>query len=160
MNPVIEKLYYSLPIWAQDIAVSVYGIKLFYERYGGIHKQYFERLQQTEFFSKNNMDEIVDRLFIKTIRHAASNVPFYRKLIEKKKVNINEFNSIADIVKLPIVSKQMLQEKPQDFMASNFKKRQLLVTNTSGTSGKPLNIFIDKDSRHRAYAFFSLSKNI
>lgn len=158
MNRRVETLYYLLPVWAQSLALSVYGAKLWHERYAGRHSKYYERLQREEFLTKEDVQQLIDSLFLEQLSIAFQTVPFYRHFSKKNSIDIGEFSGVSDIAQLPIITKEMIQHSPSEFVSVNYHTEKLININTSGTSGKPLHIFIDRDSRRRAYSFFSLSK--
>lgn len=53
----------------------------------------------------------MNNILSKIIKHASENVPFYRELYSKNKVDISvSDNQIEDIKKIPIVKKQFFLE--------------------------------------------------
>jgi phenylacetate-CoA ligase len=158
MNAVIEKIYFKSPIFLQNIMTSVYGYKLYRERYIGYFEKYLSELLKTQWYGKNEIGKFVENQFISIFQHAIKNVPFYQELVKTEKIKPGDIKRISDIEKLPIISKEHIRENPEYFLADGFKKKGLITINTSGTTGKTLKIFVDKDSRRFAYAFYSRLK--
>lgn len=158
MNTFIEKIYFKSPIFLQNIMTSLYGYKLFRERYIGRHDKYLEQLLSSQWYNKNEMEKIVENQFISIFHHAIKNVPFYQELVQTGKIKPNDIKGVSDIEKLSIISKEQIRQNPEYFLADGFNKKDLITINTSGTTGKTLKIFVDKDSRRYAYAFFSRLK--
>lgn len=159
MNTFIERMYFKSPVFLQNIMTSLYGYKLYRERYIGSHDRYLEQLLKSQWYKKDEIEKFVENQFISIFHHTIKNVPFYQKLVQTGKIKLNEIRGISDIGNLPIISKEQIRKNPEYFLADGFNKKDLVTINTSGTTGKTLKIFVDKDSRRYAYAFFSRLKN-
>lgn len=158
MNSLIEKLYFNSPIIIQNIFISLYGYKLFRERYIGNHKKYFKHLLDSQWLSKKEIDDYTNKHFLDIFRYAVTKVPFYKELCQKGIISPVEVKNISDIKKIPILSKEQIRGNPCKFLAEGIRKSDVIVINTSGTTGKTLKIFVDHDSRRYAYAFYSRLK--
>lgn len=153
MNNIIEKIYHRVPIFLQNILVSIYGYKLYRERYNQNSKKYLRRLQESERFTQARMDEFIDKQFVSLAKTAIENVPFYRQWAEDNQITVSDITGVADLSRFPIVKKSFLRESPGDFVSD--KSHDLIKLNTSGTTGSPLDIYCSKDDRTYHYAFFS-----
>lgn len=137
---------------------SLYGYKLYRERYTGNYKQYFSFLLESQWDSKEKVVGQTNSRFLGICNHAIKNVPYYRNLRQQGVISPDKIRSIADIEKIPILSKEPLRENPEQFLADGFSLKDIIVINTSGTTGKTLKIFVDLDSRRYSYAFYSRLK--
>jgi len=158
VNTFVEEAYFKSPIFIQNIMTSFYGCKLHRERYAGNHDKYLEELLRSQWHKKKEIERLIDKKFVTIFHHAVKNVPFYRELVRTGKILPSDIRGISDIERLPIISKEQVRESPRKFLADGFSKRELIVINTSGTTGKTLKIFVDKDSRRYSYAFFTRLK--
>jgi phenylacetate-CoA ligase len=158
MNSFIENMYFMSPLCVQNALVSLYGLKLYRERYIGGHSKYLSSLLNSQWLDSDQMRRFVDQKFIEIINHAVNSVPFYKKLVSQGKLDPKKIKGINDLKRFPIITKEEIRETPEDFLSSEIPKNQLIVVNTSGTTGKTLKIYIDKNSRRYAYAFFSRLK--
>jgi phenylacetate-CoA ligase len=138
--------------------ISIYGYKLYRERYVGNYDKYLAELLKSQWYNKQELRRLVEKKFISIFHHAIERVPFYRELAKRGKIDASRVRGISDIERLPIISKEQVRENPEKFLADGFSKRKLIVINTSGTTGKTLKIFVDKDSRRYSYAFFTRLK--
>jgi len=159
MNRIVENIYFKSPVILQNFLISAYGYKLFHERYSGNHDKYLKVLLKTQWYTKEKLMDLINKTFVELFNHAILTVPFYQKLLEKGIISKKDIRSIEDIKKLPIISKEMIRENPTEFLSKKYKEKSLITINTSGTTGKTLNIFVDRDSRRYAYAFFSRLKD-
>ena len=157
MNSISEKIYFASPVFIQNILVSVYGYKLYRERYVGNHAKYLTELLKSQWNSRDAVLSQVNKDFLAIVRHSFKNVQYYRELQEKGVVSIDDITSIEDLRKIPILSKEQIRENPELFLSDGYKNNYITI-NTSGTTGKTLKIFVDYDSRRYGYAFFSRLK--
>lgn len=153
MNSLINHLYYQFPVPLQNILVSLYGFKLYHERYSQNAGNHLLRLMESEFIDKGNMLRLQETLFLSVARHAIATVPFYQHWAKFKKIDASDIKTLADLRQFPILEKEQIRENPKQFLSLSHKK--LITLNTSGTSGTPLTIFTDSESRTLHYAFFS-----
>lgn len=102
-----------------------------------------------------------------TVRYAAAHVPFYREMFKAEGIDPLGIRTAADLARLPIVEKQDVQAAPERFVADTAEGRNALIMPSSGTSGKPMQIYQSQDyllantahdGRHRAVVTEILGK--
>lgn len=75
------------------------------------------------------------------VQHAWNHVPFYRDLYDDAGVDIAAFRGLADLEKLPVVTRQQLQKTPPEHLVSRGVPLDTMVTRkTSGSIGAPIAI--------------------
>ena len=72
----------------------------------------------------------------KQVRHVYDHVPYYRALMDEKGVKPEDIVTLADLSKLPFLSKDDLREAYPDGMLGVPKKDCVCIHSTSGTTGK------------------------
>ena len=81
---------------------------------------------------------------LRKIVHFADTVPLYHEKFKKSGVSLGDITGIADIQKLPIVSKEDFKKYyPDGIIPSDRKKSQYVEIATSGTTGKSLALYVD-----------------
>jgi phenylacetate-CoA ligase len=155
---IIEKLYFNSPVLLQNILTSIYGYKLYRERYSGNHDTYLAQIMASQFNSEEEMRKHVEKKFMMLFQHAVRHVPYYRNLVQTGKIKIDDIRGISDLGQLPIIKKEQIRVNPDIFLADSVRRNDLITINTSGTTGKTLKIYVDKDSRKLGYSFFSRLK--
>jgi phenylacetate-coenzyme A ligase PaaK-like adenylate-forming protein len=153
MNNIVDRLYHRAPVALQNIFVSIYGYKLYRERYNQNAKQHLDCLQRSQYFTQAEMDKFVDEQFVSLAKIAIETVPFYRRWAKENRVSASDINGVADLPLFPIIKKSVLRRNPRDFVSDSAK--DLIKLNTSGTTGSPLDIYCSRDDRTYHYAFFS-----
>jgi len=158
MNKLIEKIYFLSPVIIQNLLISLYGYKLYRERYIGNHDSDLDELLDSQWLSKKTIEKNDNDKFLEFFQYAIKHVPYYKNLVEEGKINPLEIKSILDIEKLPILSKEDVRKNADLLISDEYDINDLIVINTSGTTGKTLNIYISREARRYAYAFFSRFK--
>ncbi len=70
--------------------------------------------------------------------HAYENVAFYRELFDRRGVRPGQIRGVADIGRIPVVTKQDLRAAPvPSTVARGYDPARLLTAKTSGASGEP-----------------------
>jgi phenylacetate-CoA ligase len=137
---------------------SIYGAKLYRERYSSPWKKHFEYLMRTQFMSDEELKKIQIDSFKNLLSHAVENVPYYQKNMRLDKPEIEAVSSMEILRELPTLEKRILRETPEMLISKSYDTKKLIKINTSGTAGTPLTIYISPDARKKNYAFFERSK--
>lgn len=75
------------------------------------------------------------------VRHAYERVPYYRRLFDDAGLKPGDVASLDDLPRIPITSRQDLQEQPAgDLISSGVDPASLVTHRTSGSSGAPLTV--------------------
>lgn len=90
------------------------------------------------------------------IQLAYARVLFYKKLWDEHGVHPEDIGTLADICKLPITSKQMLKQYPQEeMMIKSFPAGDYKWVTTSGSTGEPFCFPVSKsDEFSRDHVFY------
>ena len=97
-----------------------------------------ERYYQPEIetASREQIRAWQDERLVKQVKHVWDNVPYYRKKMEEAGVTPADIKGVADIRKLPFVTKADLREGyPYGLLAEDLKNC-VRIQSTSGTTGK------------------------
>ena len=111
-----------------------------------VHR-YLRFLLQSAQWSENRMAEYQDRRFRQLMSHVSVHVPFYRDWLGEHGLCAADFQTMADVVKLPIVDKAMIRnEGISRFMADNVSPRQRMVSHSSGSTGEPFEFYVSREA--------------
>lgn len=150
-----DKIYNISPIFLQNILVSAYGAKLFYERYFNKDTAFFNNLIESQWFDdskirNNQLSKLHDLLF-----NACTTVKYYRSNNYCLDLNTNKKDSFDALNSFPILEKETVRTNWHDFISSKYNHIKLIKLNTSGTTGKSLKVYLDYSSRRASYCFTS-----
>lgn len=108
-------------------------------------------IPEIEKKSSEEIKSFQEDLLRKQLIYLNENSPYYSKLFKSNHIDIEEIKSIEDLIKIPVTTKDDLQEFNDDFLC--VKRNQIAdYVTTSGTSGDPVWIALsDKDLDRLAY---------
>ena len=108
---------------------------------------FFRFLQQSQYWSRQQIDDFQNERLKLMIAHAYENVPFYREKMDGLGLKPDDIQSKADLHKLPIISKaQIKKEGSGRFTAKNIPSKQITQQGSSGSTGEPLRFIRDKEA--------------
>jgi len=116
------------------------------EPHGIKFNEFQKQLEETQWFSKEQLEEIQLIKLKKIVSFAAKNVPFYKNAFKKAKIKPSDIKSLEDIEKLPIVSKAQVIENPNNFISKNYAEFYPFRFSSGGTTGKKLEFYIGSDA--------------
>ncbi len=93
-------------------------------------------LNNSQWLSLSEIKEMQNRKFLKLINHCKENVPYYKKIDCFSKVK-----SLDDIIKLPWLTKKIIEENYEDLKATNYPEKRFVPNSTSGSTGETLRFF-------------------
>ncbi len=152
---MLTKIYDNSPVFVQNMMVSAYGAKLFYERYFRRDKEFMNKLMESQWFSRDQLISLQRDKLRELLRHAAYSVPYYRKIFADLSLNLDDINRLEDLGKLPFLQKETLRTRARDLVSTTIPTGSLVPLNTSGTTGKSLRVYVDLPSRRKCYCFTS-----
>ncbi|MFR9541635.1 MAG: AMP-binding protein [Rikenellaceae bacterium] len=90
-----------------------------------------------QFSNSEEIEKYQSNILREEIEYISQNSPFYRKMFSSEGISPSEIKSIADLQRLPVTTKEMLQRYNNDFIA--VPRPQIIdYVTTSGTLGDPV----------------------
>ena len=118
--------------------LRIYSRKRFY-----LKSQYWDR----ETIERYQFQKMRDMLI-----HAGDNVPYYRELFRSVHFDLRKFKSLKDIERVPLLDKENIRKDPEKFIADHRQTIHGYWKFTTGSTGTPLKLFLDKDCHINKYA--------
>lgn len=128
--------------------------------------RYVKEVERLYGMSPEELRARNEKRFLEIFRLAYTKSPFYSKLYKEHGIALSDIKTLADIKKLPVVSKEMIREHPEELLTC--PKWLTWKNHTSGTTGTPLVIYESWDSIwrnqadmccYRKYCGFSVGKD-
>lgn len=101
-------------------------------------------MEKTQWWSYSEIKKLQLRRLKKLLHHANNNVPFYHKIFKKLNFLPENISKVEDLNKLPILTKEIIRNNFEDLYARNYLKENLIPTCTSGSTGSPMNFYVDR----------------
>ena len=105
--------------------------------------KFLKYLEQSQFYSLERLKQIQFEKLQKLLSHAYENCPYYYDLFNKSGFSLTGIRSLNDIGKIPLLTKNDIRTHKSRMIATNISKKKLIPKKTSGSSGVPLELFID-----------------
>lgn len=87
--------------------------------------------------------------------YAGKYVPYYRTLFREIGLDTASFRGIEDLQKIPLLDKETLRTRQNEFIADAVHELDAQIEKTSGSTGTPLTLMIDRHSRANKYAAYA-----
>ncbi len=112
-------------------------------------------LEQAQWWDREKLYQERERRLRRLVRVAAAEVPFYRDLFERARVNSDEIRSPEDLRRLPVLTKAMLRASPH--RTTRDTGLPLYRKSSSGSTGAPFTLLEDADTAGFYRASFMLA---
>jgi len=139
MNRLIAK-YIGYPL--QDI---VKGTSIIKE---------LEFLKRSQFWSTKEIYDYQLLKLKKLIDYSKANVPYYTDLFVKLNISSSDINSLNDLNKIPILTKEILREEGPRLISRKKHKFKVKSGKTGGTTGVPVKVLKDENNRSFTWASY------
>lgn len=88
------------------------------------------------------------------VAHAYAQVPYYRDLLDRADVAPRDIRSVEDLQKIPLLTKAMVVTHFEALTARHAWRYGPRRTRTSGSSGPPVEFYLDKASRVLEFVYY------
>jgi len=133
------EVYWRLPVFLQEAALSAYANRLDRLYYGLDYEEWRERFKRWRSWSRTDADKWQSQQLEQLIQLAATRIPYYRK--EWKKIDWKSIRTPSDLHLLPRLEKQSIRQNEQAFIVEGLNPKSLWMEKTSGTTGTSLRIY-------------------
>jgi phenylacetate-CoA ligase len=144
--------YYKLPKSVKTFLGSLYGAVPLRIRFGHEYTQYKKSL---DLFLESDMQYKLDFQFnktVETLQFAKDHIPHYQNLFKEYGFDIGDFKDFSDLKKIPVLTKQMIQNKLDDLYTDVVDTP--VAYYTGGSSATPMKIYAPLSSsraKEKAY---------
>lgn len=141
-----------LPDPVKKRARKIYGMFPSSIRYGKTFEKTYNFLQESQWWSKDKLEEYQLQELNNLLNHAYENVPYYKRILNERGLKPRDIQDFKDLKELPYLTKDDFKNNFKDLIARNVDLSKLSIINTSGTTGKPLQFYSDSDSDQKELA--------
>jgi phenylacetate-CoA ligase len=104
-------------------------------------------LQSTERWSLEALRDLQVGMIRRLLRHAYQHTPHYRQVMNECNVRPEHINSIGDLARLPLLDRDTVRAT-MDTRLSSVPPGVAVKKTTSGTTGEPIVVKYNAESRH------------
>lgn len=103
-------------------------------------------LYKSQYWTREQIDNYQNIKLKEIIKHSYENVPFYTELFLDLRLKPEDIQTKADLIKLPIITKDDLKKNKSKHLAKNIPPKQLVLASSSGSTGEPFRYYKTKYS--------------
>ncbi|MCK4733521.1 MAG: phenylacetate--CoA ligase family protein, partial [Methanophagales archaeon] len=154
MNTSLKQFVASLPHPLLQGMRYAYGAIPLSIRYGKVFRETYAFLQESQWWSKEQLEEYQLQQLSKLLHHAYENVPYYRRVFDEKGLKPKDIQDFKDLQQLPYLTKQIIQDNLEDLKARNYSPSKFQYVTTGGSTGIPMGFYLEKGvSNAKEWAF-------
>ena len=142
----IMKIYDRLPVFLQNMACTLEGIRVRRKKYGSLTKKYLPGFMERGRWSYQKKCQYRDKQLRKMVTYCYHHVSYYHQLFDKMGIDYRSIQKLEDLAVLPILNKKIVQEHYKDFVADNISERDCYHMHTSGTTGSSFKFLYSKEA--------------
>lgn len=156
MSRFTSVIYNNVPVFLQNVAVSVYGLRWHTRRFGGIFSEELKGFKLREGFTSQQWDDYQTIHFRRLLLHAFETVPYYREKLSNHGIRVEQILKMdsADISRLPVLEKNDLRVFGKSSLLSSQLERGGEFFASSGSTGTPTQILFSHPMHQRWSAGF------
>ena len=153
MKSRLLRLYHHLPGSARSAVATCHGYYLRWWRYGPETEHLVTEALDREQWSTQQWTRWQAERLAQVLHHAATRVPYYRDKWAARR-RAGDRASWEYLENWPILEKEELRQNPAAFLADGCDPRHMYHLNTSGTTGKSLDLWWSRRTARAWYALF------
>ena len=155
MNESLLRLYHSLPAPVQTLAATTRGLYLRAWRYGPQSEALIRNARARERWNPAQWNRWQQARLAGILDHAARAVPYYREHWQERYAR-GDRSSATKLENWPVLEKETLRAAPHRFVADGIRTGRLYHEHTSGTTGKPVDLYRPVETVRQLYALSEL----
>ena len=111
-------------------------------------------LDRTQWMPPETLGAYQERRLSRVMRHAWEQVPYYRRVFERRGLRPGDIARPEDLPKLPVLGKEAVWEAGHDLLARDADRYGPRRYRTSGTTGRPLTLYHDRHTRALEFVYY------
>jgi phenylacetate-CoA ligase len=133
-----------LPYPLQQPLRYIYGALPTRIRYGQVFWESYNFLKESQWWSKEKLEEYQMQQLSQLLNHAYENVPYYQRVFDERGLKPKDIQGFDDLRKLPYLTKEIIQENLPELVARNYPESKLQYVTTGGSTGIPLGLYCER----------------
>jgi phenylacetate-CoA ligase len=138
MSSTYEALYRRSPIWLQQVAVALWGVRWYRRRFGGEFRRYVREFGQRDSWNGSQFRAYQAEQLRRVFR-AACDAPYYREVFAGSRVTADT-DPWEVLARAPLLAKETLRERGGDLLTRRVP-RGSFVSRSSGSTGTPTAVY-------------------
>jgi phenylacetate-CoA ligase len=104
-------------------------------------------LEDSQWWTPDEIRAFQESRLRELIRHSYRNVPYYRSTFDRLGLKPEDINSVEDLQKLPVLTKDIIRrEFPDNITSQDTPRKRLTLCHSGGSTGEPLPYYQDRQA--------------
>ncbi|UCC67272.1 MAG: phenylacetate--CoA ligase family protein [Armatimonadota bacterium] len=146
------RLYDLSPHWLQNALISAEVESRHRWLDSPEFRSLCDEVLSSEELPPDEVQALQDERLGAMVRHAYEAVPYYREVMDERGLKPRDVQSVSDLPKLPVLTKDIARSRERDLIAQGADLRKAEYQGTSGTTGTPFHLWVDRRSLWLDYA--------
>lgn len=109
--------------------------------------QTLRALEDSQWRTSDQIQDFQEARLRELIQHSYANVPYYRSTFDRLGLKPEDINSVEDLQKLPVLTKDIIRrEFPDNITAQDTPRKRLTLCHSGGSTGEPLPYYQDRQA--------------
>ncbi len=130
-----------------------YNLVPFHKRYGSLYKETLDFLMKSGEWDEWTRKEYQLTEMKVLLHHCYNNVPYYKQIFIDNSWTLDDFQTIEDLKKFPVLTKKIIMQNRDLLISANMSEKKAYPITTSGSSGDKLEFYVDDDCLKKEAAF-------
>ena len=122
-------------------------------RHSPVFDQLMREIPQRDNWSREQFVQYQKEKLAEMLQAAYQNVPYYNKLFEAHRIDIQKIHSVDQLPEISLLHKETLRNRSEEFINQTFERKRLAQGQTGGTTGSPLTIYRNTYAEAACYAY-------
>jgi phenylacetate-CoA ligase len=110
-------------------------------------KVFLSFLNESQYWTREQINSFQDSKLRELISYANSYIPYYRDIFRTHNIKPKEIRSRTDLTKIPVLTKEIIKREGIDrFTSTMIKRKDRLLSSSSGSTGEPLFYYNTKEA--------------
>ena len=109
--------------------------------------KYYNFVKKMEFQTIEKLKEYQEKKLRNIIQFCYDNISYYRRIFKSNSLKVEDIHSIEDLIKLPILTKDIIRKYQKDFIHDSLKNIDYFKCTTGGSTGSPLHYLMSKNDQ-------------
>lgn len=128
-------VYNKLPIFFQNMLCNIEGRRIKNVRFNKDFWKLLDEYEKRKNWTYEQISEYRDTKLRKMIKHCYETVPYYTNLFDELRINYEEIKTMEDLKVLPILTKETVKERFEEFISTQINRNEMVWSQTNGTTG-------------------------
>lgn len=114
-------------------------------KYGSRYRTYTKLLNQSQWWSREQMDDYQIHKLKSALIYSYEHIPFYRDSFKKARFDPHHFHSFDDMERIPFIDKNIIKHNAPYMLSDLASQNKIRLQTTGGTTGEQLRFYVGEN---------------